>query len=117
MILLTAVAAQVVAPGASVVFDAEQFGRRRGRGVCLGGGVHVISFGANVAGTVPVELTVYVGGEPLPEAVMVSNVATEQSVSATTAVKSCGCERVTVVNTGAAAVTVTNARLLIDGDR
>lgn len=117
MILLTAIAEQVVAPGAPVVFDAEVIGRRRGRGVCLGGGTHLIHFGANVAGTVPVELTVYVGGEPLSETVMVSNVATEQNVSATTAVKACGCERVTVVNTGAADVTVTNARLLIDRDR
>lgn len=117
MILLTAIAEQTVAPGAAVVFDAEIIGRRRGRGVCLGAGTHLIHFGGNVAGTAPVSFTVYVGGEALPETVMLSNVAAEQNVSVTTAVKACGCERVTVVNTGTADATIANARLLIDRDR
>lgn len=112
--LYTAIAEQTVEPGAAIVFDGggNSLSRRTGR---LAQGVYEVHFSANVTGTVPVELTVYAGGEALPETRVVSNVAGAQGVSAFTAFRTCGGERVTVVNTGAAAVTVTDASLLIAG--
>lgn len=110
--LRTAIAEQTVEPGAAVVFDgaANRLARRSGR-LCRG--VYEARFSGNVTGTAPVELTMYVGGEPLPETRAVSNVAGAQNLAIATAFRAYGGEGVTVVNTGDAAVTITDASLLI----
>lgn len=122
MILLTNTVEQTVAPGAAVTFDTVIFQtggechRRGSGGVSMRSkGIYEVHFSANVGGTVPVELTVEAGGEPLPETEMVSNVAAEQNVAAMTAVRNCcqGYERVTVVNTGAADAVVSAPKLFV----
>lgn len=123
MILLTNTVEQTVAPGAAVTFDTVIFQtgggechRRGSGGVSMRSkGIYEVHFSANVSGTVPVELTVEAGGEPLPETEMVSNVAAEQNVAAMTAVRNCcqGYERVTVVNTGAADAVVSAPKLFV----
>lgn len=123
MILLTNTAEQTVTPGAAVTFDTVIF--QTGNGEChrrgSGGvsmrskGIYEVHFSANVSGTAPVELTIEAGGEPLPETVMISNVATAQNVATMTALRNCceGYDRITVVNTGAADAVVENAKLFI----
>lgn len=123
MILLTNTVEQTVEPGAAVTFDtvifqtgAAECHRRGSSGVSMRAkGIYEVHFSANVSGTVPVELTIEAGGEPLSETVMVSNVATEQNVATMTAIRNCceGYERITVVNTGAAAAVVENAKLYV----
>lgn len=123
MILLTNTVEQTVAPGAAVTFDTVIFQtgggechRRGSGGVSMRAkGIYEVHFSANVSGTVPVELTVEAGGEPLPETEMVSNVAAEQNVATMTAVRNCcqGYERVTVVNTGAADAVVSAPKLFV----
>lgn len=123
MILLTNSAAQTVEPGAAVTFDtvifqtgAGECHRRGSSGVSMRcKGIYEAHFSANVSGTVPVELSIQAGGETLSETTMVSNSAAAQSVSTMTAIRNCcdGYERITVVNTGAAAVTVENPKLYV----
>ena len=123
MILLTNSAAQTVDPGAAVAYDTVVF--QTGQGECHRGGSSAVSmrcngiyeahFSADVSGTAPLELTIELDGEALPETVMVSNSADAQNVSTMTAIRNCcaGCGRVTVVNTGATAATVANPKLFV----
>lgn len=123
MILLTDTGTQTVEVGAPVTYGTKVF--QTGGGEChrrgSGGvtlrckGIYEIHFSANVSGTAPVELTIEAGGEPLPETVMVSNVAGAQNVATMTTVRNfCeGYDRISVVNTGAAAATVENAKLFV----
>lgn len=123
MILLTNSAAQTVAPGAAVTFDTVIF--QTGNGECHRDnsagvsmrcrGIYEVNFSADVSGTAPLELTIELDGEPLPETVMLSNVAAGQNVSTMTAVRTCcsGFGRITVVNTGAAGATVASPKLFV----
>lgn len=123
MILLTNSVAQTVEPGAAVTFDAVIFQtgsgechRRGSAGVSMRcNGIYEAHFSANASGAAPVELTIEAGGEPLSETVMTSNAATAQNVATMTAIRNCceGYERVTVVNTGAAVVTIENPKLYV----
>ena len=123
MILLTNSSDQTIAPGAAVSYDSVIF--QTGGGECHRDnsaavslrckGIYEVHFSADVSGTAPLELSIALDGEALPETVMVSNVAAGQNVSTMTAVRTCcsGCGRVTVLNTGAADATVASPKLFV----
>ena len=123
MILLTNSADQTIATGAAVTYDTVIF--QTGNGECHRDnssavsmrckGIYEVHFSADVSGTAPLELTIELDGEPLPETVMLSNVAAGQNVSTMTAVRTCcsGFGRITVVNTGAADATVASPKLFV----
>lgn len=122
MIVLTNTTAQTVEPGQALTFDEVIL--HTGCGEChrpgsdavklRANGIYEASFSANIssatAGTA-VQLALAIGGEQLRETTMISTPAAADaldSVSTDTAIKnSCGdYDRVTVVNTGTAPVTV-----------
>lgn len=128
MILLTNTGPQTIPVGGSVAFDTVIF--QSGNGEChrngsgtvtlRAKGIYALTFSGNIGGTAagPVELTVEIGGEPLAETTMDSVTAAAgdlANVSTTTAVRTCctGTERVTVVNTGDAELTVENPTLFV----
>ncbi len=116
MIELTNSAAQTVPPGQAVTFDTVVL--KTGCGEChrknsnwvklRSGGKYKIGFSGNISGTtagVPVQLAIALGGQALPETVMVSTPAAANdfnNVSTETFVSDCCCEadKVTIVNTG-----------------
>lgn len=122
MIELTNSAAQVVQPGQSVAFNTVVL--HTGCGECYrrntpsiklrANGIYEVAFSGNVTGATagtPVQLGIALGGVGLPETVMVSTPATANafnSVATSTLVQNtCGdYDRVTVVNTGTVAVTI-----------
>ena len=122
MIVLTNLTAQTLAPGASLVFDqvrvksgCNECWRNPSTSVKLRNkGIYDIDFNANIGGATaatPVQLSVQLGGETLPETTMISVPAAAgvlNSVSTATAVRNCCCDfdRVTITNTGAVPVDV-----------
>lgn len=116
MIELTNTAAQTIQPGQAVTFDkvllhtgcGECFTRRANNSVKLrNNAVYEVSFSGNIAGTAAgvVQLAIALGGQALPETVMVSTPAaanTFNNVSTGTLIKDCCCDvdRISVVNTG-----------------
>jgi len=119
MIVLSNTVEQTVAPGQPITFDTVVL--HTGNGECHRAntgsvkmrrqGYYIVSFKANVSGTAPVSLVVETGGEPLPETIMVTTPAAVtdlMNVSCETVVGNCCCDydRITVVNTSAADITV-----------
>lgn len=123
MIVLTNTTEQVVQPGQAIVFDKTVFNK----GICtchrVGStsvkmtrkcAVYEVEFSANIGSpteTTPVQLTLEVGGEPLPETVMISTSAAAgdlNNVSKSTFIPNCcgDLSRITVVNTGTAPVNI-----------
>lgn len=122
MIVLSNSAVQTLAPGEAITFDVDilhtgcgECHRKNASSVKLKScGVYGVSFGANVSGATAgdvVQLAFSLGGDILPETTMMatSGVADQiHEVARTTGVKVCcgDYSRLTVVNTGAVAVTV-----------
>lgn len=126
MILLTNSDAQTVEPGAAVTFDTVIF--QTGNGECHRNGSSGVSlrfkgiyeafFSANIGGEAagPVELSLTLDGDALPETVMESVTAAAgdlSNVSTMTAIKGCCEGRVAVSNTGADPVTVEAPKLYV----
>ncbi len=122
MIELTNNVVQVVQPGQSVAFNTVVL--HTGCGECYrhntpsiklrANGIYEVAFSGNITGATagtPVQLALALGGVGLPETVMVSTPATANAfnnVATSTFVQNtCGdYDRVTVVNTGTTAVTI-----------
>ena len=123
MIELSNTSEQTLTPGQSLTFDtvilktgcAEAHRTNSGivtlRASCA---IYEVHFAANVSGTAagPVQLSLELDGEPLPEATVVSTVTTAaadlNNVATATLIRTgCGCcGRVNVVNTGTSDVVV-----------
>lgn len=126
MILLNNTVPQTVEPGASVTFDTVavktgcgEFHRDGSSSVSMRlGGVYEVTFSANLGGVAagPVSLALQLDGDPLGEMDAVTAAAGDlQSVAIVSAVRN-GCDgsgRVNIVNSGDAAVTVTDPALLV----
>ena len=122
MIVLTNTIAQTIEPGASVTFDevilhsgcGECHRKGTGSVKLRCNGVYELHFSANIGGATaatPVQLTLEIGGEPLPETTMISvptAAADLNNVATATLLKNCcgDYDRVTVANTGTEPVTV-----------
>lgn len=122
MIELTNNVVQVVQPGQSVAFNTVVL--HTGCGECYrrntpsiklrANGIYEVAFSGNITGATagtPVQLALALGGIGLPETVMVSTPATANAfnnVATSTFVQNtCGdYDRVTVINTGTVAVTI-----------
>ncbi|UNI72519.1 MAG: hypothetical protein [Chaetfec virus UA24_144] len=122
MIVLSSTVAQTLQPGQALTFNDVIL--HSGCGECHRGGsgsvklrangIYEAAFSANVSSATaatPVQLSLAIGGEPLPETTMISTPAAADAfnnISTQTAIKNtCGdYDRVTVVNTGTAPVTV-----------
>lgn len=119
MIVLSNTVEQTVAPGQPITFDTVVM--HTGTGECHRAntgsvkmrcrGIYVVYFKANVSGTAPVSLVAETGGVPLPETTMVTTPAADtdlMNVSCMTSVNNCCCDydRITVVNTSGADITV-----------
>ena len=128
MILLTNTEPQTVPVGGTVTFDRVVF--HTGDAECHRGGsgavsmrargIYDVEFSANVGGAAAgaVQLSILVGGEPLPETEMDSVTAAAgdlENVATSTAIRNCcvGYERITVANTGDAEVTVSAPKLFV----
>lgn len=122
MIVLTNTIAQTIAPGQALTFNTEVLHtgcgecHRSGSGAVKlrANGIYETSFSGNItsatAGTA-VQLSLAIGGEPLPETLMISTPSAADalnSVSTNTAIRNACCDydRVTVVNTGTVPVIV-----------
>lgn len=130
MIVLTNTAAQTVQPGQAVLFNqvAEKSDvccaglSPSGSSVKLAKGKHLVSFKANVGGAAGTQanLAVALGGEAIPFTTMVATIeaATDiYNVGVTFPLKECCCDfdRISVINTGSTAVTVSaNPMLAVD---
>lgn len=121
MIELSNTAAQTLTPGQSLTFDTvilkcgcdEAHRLNSGIVTVQHKGVYEVHFAANISGTAvgPVQLSVLLDGEPLPETTMISTVTTaedQNNVATATLVKvGCGCcGKLTVSNTGTSDVVV-----------
>lgn len=117
MIELTNSVAQTIQPGQAVAFDrvllhtgcGECFTERANNSVKLRNkGIYEVQFSANIASATagtPVQLAIALGGQALPETVMVVTTSAANAfvnVATGTYVKNCCCDfdRITVVNTG-----------------
>lgn len=117
MIELTNSVAQTIQPGQAVAFDrvllhtgcGECFTERANNSVKLRNkGIYEVQFSANIAsptaGT-PVQLAIALGGQALPETVMVITTSAANAfvnIATGTYVRNCCCDfdRITVINTG-----------------
>lgn len=120
MIVLSNNVGQTVAPGAAVTFTVVTF--HTGNGECFNNnsvklreqGIYQISYGANATGAtaaVPVQLSLQMGGTTIPESTTIYTPAVANAVgnmSRTIAVRNCCCDmnRITLVNTGTAPITI-----------
>lgn len=119
MIVLSNTVEQTVAPGQPITFDTVVM--HTGNGEChrantgsvkmRNHGIYVVYFKANVSGTAPVSLVAETGGVPLPETTMVTTPPADtdlMNVSCMTSVSNCCCDydRITVINTSDANITV-----------
>lgn len=122
MIELRNSVAQVIQPGAAVALDTiinhsgcGECYRKGSNSVKLRSkGIYVVEFSGNITGTdagVPVQLAIALGGQALPETVMVSTPSAANAfnnVSTGTQIPNCCCDfdRVSVVNSGTVPVTL-----------
>lgn len=133
MIVLSNTTAVTVAPGAAIPFN--RLVQKSGCGECwnrqlpnsvklrVHNGVYSLGFSGNVssatAGT-PVQLSIAVGGQPLIETTMISTPSAADvfnNVSTETRFGSCCCDmdRVTVINSGTAPLTLdANSAFVVD---
>lgn len=119
MIVVSNTTAQTLQPGQSLVFD--RVAQRSGCGECfrvgsnfvrLKGSLYELSYSGNIGAVAagPAQISMQVGGSTLPETTRISQTAAAgnlNSVSADTGY--CACcdfDRVTITNTGTAAITV-----------
>lgn len=116
MIELRNSVAQIIQPGQAVTFDTLVFKSgncecwRKGTGAVRvrPGAVYEVGFNGNISGTAagtPVQLAIALGGQALPETVMVSTPSTANAfnnVGTGTFIRDCCCDadRITVINTG-----------------
>lgn len=117
MIELSNTAAKTVSAGDTITFDTVVMKsgngecHRRGSGsvkLCAKGGIYQVYFSANVTGAtedVPVQLSMQLGGEPIPESTTVYTPATANAVgniSFTIPIRNncCDYNRISVVNSG-----------------
>lgn len=127
MIVLSNTLAQTLAVGESITFDrvilhtgCGECHRANSQSVKMRAhGIYEIHFSGNISGTAanPVQLSILVGGEPLPETTMIVTPAAagdQFNVATATAVKNCcgDYDRVTITNTGTAPVLVETDTLL-----
>lgn len=123
MIQLSNTTAQTLAVGQSVTFNtvlmktgcAECHRKNTGSvKLCAKGGIYQLNFSANVSGAtagVPVQLTVQLGGDNVPESTMIFTPALANGVGQVNAVmpirnNCCDYDRITIVNTGTTAITI-----------
>lgn len=122
MIVLSNTTAQTLQPGQAITFNNKIF--HTGCGEChrantgsvkmRANGIYVATFSGNIGGATaatPVQLSIQVGGETLPETTMISVPAAANdlnNVSTTTILRNCcgDYDRLTVVNTGTVPVIV-----------
>lgn len=122
MIVLTNTAAQAINPGQALTFNEVIL--HSGCGEChrpnsgavrlRANGIYEAHFSGNVSGAAvgtPVQLSLAIGGEALKETTMISTPSAANAlnnISTETAIKnSCGdSDRITVINTGTAAITI-----------
>lgn len=122
MIVLSNTTAQTLQPGQAITFNNKIL--HTGCGEChrantssvkmRANGIYVATFSGNIGGATaatPVQLSIQVGGETLPETTMISVPAAANdlnNVSATTILRNCcgDYDRLTVVNTGTVPVIV-----------
>lgn len=122
MIVLSNANAQTIQPGQAITFNAKNL--RTGCNEChrentgsvkmRAAGIYVVSFSGNIGGATaatPVQLSIQIGGETLPETTMISVPAAANdlnNVSTTTILRNCcgDYDRLTVVNTGTVPVIV-----------
>lgn len=111
---------QTLQPGQSLIFD--RLVQKSGCGECfrlssnfvkLRGCLYELSFSGNIGAVAPgpAQISMQVGGSTLPETTRISQTAAAgnlNSVSASTAYSNCCCDfdKVTITNTGTAAITV-----------
>lgn len=121
MIVLSNTTAQTLAPGQSITFDdvilhsgsGECHRRNTGAVKLRANGVYDVNFSGNIGAVAPgpAQLSIQLGGVTLPETTMISTTAAAgdlNNVATATGVKNCcgDYDRVTVVNTGTAPITV-----------
>lgn len=122
MIVLSNTTAQTLQPGQTITFNNKIL--HTGCGEChrvntgsvkmRANGIYVATFSGNIGGATaatPVQLSIQVGGETLPETTMISVPAAANdlnNVSTTTILRNCcgDYDRLTVVNTGTVPVIV-----------
>lgn len=120
MIVVSNLTDQTLQPGQSLVFD--RLVQKSGNGECfrlgsnfikLRGKLYELSFSGNIGGVAqgPAQVSIQVGGSTLTETTAISQTAAAgdlNSVSKDTAYGNCCCDfdRVTITNTGTAAITV-----------
>ena len=130
MIVLSNTTAQTLTPGQALTFDEDilhsgnaECWRRNSAAVKLRcTGIYAVSFSGNIGGVAagPAQLTIQLGGVDLAETIMITPTAAAgdlSNVSTETRVKNCcgDYDRITVVNTGAADITVdANSALVIE---
>jgi len=130
VIILTNTASQELAPGQSLTFDLVTLhtGKcecyRQGSGsvmLPMRNSIYEVDFGANIGATTAAseaQLDIMVNASPMAGTTMISTTAAVDdlnSVSRHTAIKTCccGCEFVTITNTGETTVTVEDPSLFI----
>ena len=122
MIVLSNTSPQTLAPGASITFNsvvlhtgcAECHRAGTGSVKLRCNGIYEANFAANIGGAAanaPVQLSLAIGGQVLPETTMIATPATANAlnnVATATAIKNCcgDFDRVTVTNNGTNPVTV-----------
>lgn len=120
MIVLSNSAAQTLEPGQAIVFD--RVVQKSGCGEChkdgspsvrLKGNLYEVAFTGNIGSVAagPAQISIQNGGETLPETTRITPTAAAgdlSSVATDTVLEICCCDysRLTVVNTGTAAITV-----------
>lgn len=130
MIVLSNTTAQTLIPGQAITFDEDilhsgtaECWRRKSSAVKLRStGVYAVVFSGNIGGVAAgaAQLTIRLGEVDLPETTMITTTAAAgdlNHVSTETRVKNCcgDYDRITVVNTGTADITIgANAALVIE---
>lgn len=120
MIVVSNLTDQTLQPGQSLIFD--RLVQKSGCGECfrlgsnfikLRGSLYELSFSGNIGAVAPgpAQVSIQVGGSTLTETTAISQTAAAgdlNSVSKDTAYSNCCCDfdRVTITNTGTAAITV-----------
>lgn len=129
MLILSNTIAQTLAPGQAMTFNqiildsgsAECFRPNSGSvGLKLKNAIYLVSFGANIGATEEgaAQIGVFLNGSALNEMTMISQTAAAgdlNSVSKTTAIRTCCCapETITVVNNGTTTVNLDNPLLFV----
>lgn len=132
MIVLSNTTEQTLLAGQSITFDkvilhsgnGECHRRNTGSVKLRCNGIYEVEFSGNIGGTVagPVQLSIQIGGETLPETTMISTagaVGDLNTVATATRLRNCcgDYDRITVTNTGTSDVVVGANSALVVGRR